>query len=125
MKKVHGLLYVLCVMASVAFTVIATNIIRSKSEQTLTAEQFSAQVAEANRQTDVASQLRAAERGYLVEWKNGHLQKICDGGNGGIIICEALALGRKTEEYWEEAIERVIRPTDPDWGEVSFQYLRQ
>ncbi|KKT57263.1 MAG: hypothetical protein UW81_C0023G0016 [Candidatus Giovannonibacteria bacterium GW2011_GWC2_44_9] len=106
------------VMVLVAYLVVAP-------KRALPVMTFNEQLTEANRQAKVASQLRAAEKGYLVEWKNGHFQKICDGGNGGIIICEALALGRKTAEYWAPKIERVIGPTDKDWGEIAFQYLRQ
>ncbi len=108
-----------------------------RSEKILALEEFPAQLAEQNRQADVASQLRAAEMGDFAEMLDGTMLGIwwtatdTDGITKRVVFCgfggrctiddsEPISLAAKR-------VERIIKLNGPDQLVLSVakQFMRQ
>lgn len=75
---------------------------------------FEEQLVETNRQSDVASQLRAADKGDLVEFKSGDPRPISF--NELPFLCTFVASPPLSQ------VKRVIKRADPDWSEEAYKY---
>lgn len=84
---------------------------------------FQQDEAEMNRRSAVEADLRTAEKGFILEMKSGELFKVCfieerkwacdyEGGHRLSLVSPPV-----------DKIERVIRPTDSDWGDIALLFI--
>ncbi|MDP3935263.1 MAG: hypothetical protein Q8Q46_03555 [Candidatus Giovannonibacteria bacterium] len=104
---------VLLVFVAVGLSAVMMNYYKSKAA---TPEQFDTELAETNRQADVASQLRAAGKRDLVKFKTGDIRPISFKDGVKVFLCEFVASPPLSQ------VERVIKYGDPDWSEKAFKY---
>lgn len=114
----------------VATLVIWNPLSRFFKETTQTREQFATELAETNRQADVASQLRAAERGDLIKMRNGAVAAVWREVKEESIL---LAWGSCNESMTEYPLDLLSRradevmkyyPPSPKYAEVAAIYIR-
>ena len=118
---------------AVLFTIavlVGVYISQRPTKVSLTAEQFSARFAEANRQADVTSQLRAAEMGDLIKMRNGEVAAVLRGVKEESTL---LAWGSCNESMIEYPLDLLSRradevvkyyPPSPKYAEVAALYIR-
>ena len=116
----------LCVGATIAMLIIVYFTATEPRGKVVTSEQFPAELAEQNRQADVASQLRASQRGDLVELLDEY-RLIHKKGNDSMTFlswCKSDDNGVWRVSELSPFVKRVIRQESPVFVDAIKVYLR-
>ena len=113
-----------------AAVLVGVYINQKPTKVSATTEQFPAQVAEQNRQADVASQLRAAEVGDFVEMLNGYYWLVREQMKSDKIALSSCpsdgGFFASQNRLYREAkdIKRVVKYPSPEYAKAANAYAR-